>query len=249
MRTATIRVIFEAATRRFPMARTPPAHARRRSLSAIVRTASVTAATAAAVTAAVPSAPAATAASAALPPTAVTAPDPAGGQIEVTPHRAEPGTEVRVRVGFCRAERTALATSVAFEADIELQRTQDGAAFHGFARISGDAEPGTYGLTVVCGADAREGQGSFRVVPAGGGAHAGGRHDERRPSGERHHEPSGRHASPRVRAGGGGTAAEPPADGTQAAQRIGLTMAGGAAVAGAVVWVVRRRRTGAHAGG
>lgn len=224
------------------MARTLPARARRRSLRATARAVSVTTAATAAVAAGAFAAPAAAGTAQTV---AVPAADPAPGLIEVAPNRVQPGTEIRVRVEFCETERTAMATSVAFEADIDLKRTPDGTAFHGSALISVSAEPGTYGITVVCGVNAREKQSSFKVVPAGGDRHGG------HPGRDGHHEPPPVHASPvaPVRAGGGGTAGGGPAGDAQTAQRVGLTMAGGAAVAGAVVWVVRRRRAGAHTGG
>ncbi|MFR9673821.1 hypothetical protein [Streptomyces sp. TR06-5] len=202
-------------------------------------------------------------------PATVRGPDPAVDLVEVSPRRAEPGTVVRVRVEVCEVDRRALATSVAFEADVRLERGADG-SFHGSARISVDAEPGTYGVTVACGVDARAGhQSSFRVVPGEGvreprgrpddGADRwdAGREDHRDPDGhdggypghDGRDEPRPPHASPvaPVRAGGGGTAGG-DADGTAAAQRVGLAMAGGAAAAGAVVWGVRRRSR-ARAGG
>lgn len=169
------------------MARTPaaPDRARRRSLPAVVRAVSVTAAAAAAAVGpfAVPAAAAAPGALA--PPAAPAASDPAGGLIEVTPRRAEPGTQIRLRVAFCEVERTAFATSVAFEADVDLERTRDGAAFHGYAMISVDAEPGTYGVTVACGEGGAQRESSLKVLPADGARHDGGGYDRRPDGGHR----------------------------------------------------------------
>ncbi|WP_168711461.1 hypothetical protein [Streptomyces sp. RKND-216] len=254
----------------------PPARARGRSLSAAARAASVTAGAVAAVAACTLAAPAVAAAAPAEP--------GAGGPVEVTPRHAEPGSQVELRTDFCEVERTAFATSVAFEADVDLQRTEDGAAFHGYAVISRDAELGTYGLTVVCGEDEKRGEGSFKVVPAGDdggqgrdggqggdGEEAGAGYEDGRPGGEPHagrdpgghdrppweseeggpYEPDDPHASPvaPVRAGGGGTAGDHASAATDTAERAGLALAGGAAVAGAVTWAVRRRRARAQPGG
>jgi hypothetical protein len=244
-----------------------PGRARRRSLSAAVWTVSVTGGVV--VAACTFAAPAAVAAAAATPAEA------AAGPIEVTPRHAEAGTQIELRTDLCGGEPTAFATSVAFETDVDLQRTGDGAAFQGYAMISAEAEAGTYGLTVVCGEDAERGEGSFKVVRASGsgtedgsGTESGGGYDggygesgqgetvygeDGYGDGAGHdpYEPGDPYASPvaPVRAGGGGTAGDPAGGTTADAQRIGLTLAGGAAVAGAVAWAVRRRRADAHPGG
>ena len=88
----------------------------------------------------------------------------------------------------------------------------------------------------------------FRVV-AGGASHSG--HGEGRAGRDGHHEPPPSYASPvaPVRAGGGGTADNRASGGTEAARHIGPALAGAAVVAGAALWVVRRRRDGARAEG
>lgn len=241
---------------------TPPACARRRSLSAAVRAVSVTAGAVAAVAVCALAAPAAAASA------APAEPGPSG-PIHVTPRQAEPGSQVELRTEHCDVERTAFATSVAFEADVDLERTSNGTAFHGYAVISVEAEVGTYGLTVVCGEHGKEGQGSFKVVSDGGGGNQDGGWEgdqgegweEGRDEGwgdgsgedgrSDHEPPHDPYASPvaPVRAGGGGTAGDSAGGGAETAQRIGLSLAGGAAVAGAVTWAVRRRRAGTHSGG
>ncbi|EST36874.1 hypothetical protein N566_15975, partial [Streptomycetaceae bacterium MP113-05] len=141
----------------------------------------------------------------AAPASAVPAEPGPSGPIQVTPRQTEPGSQVALRTEHCDVERTAFATSVAFEADVDLERTGNGSAFRGYAMISVDAEAGTYGLTVVCGEHEKEQQGSFRVVSASTGGHEDGGWDGGRDGGwdggwdgggRDHESPHDPHASP-----------------------------------------------------
>ena len=180
-------------------------------------------------------------------PQGVRAPGPEAADVEVSPRRVRAGAELRVRADFCGRKREALASSVAFDTDVALRRTSDGTSFHGTARISAHTPPGSYGLTVVCGRHAQDGQGSFRVIATDRGAY-GDRGSGSHAGRDGRHEPPPRHPSPvaPVRAGGGGTAAA--STGAEPAHHAGLVTAGSAAVAGAAIWVTRRLRSGTRAG-
>ncbi|GAB2845808.1 hypothetical protein GCM10027074_10810 [Streptomyces deserti] len=143
-----------------------------------------------------------------------------GGGVSVTPAAPAPGTDVTLRVSDC-AEKTALAVSTAFVADVRLTAT-DGTLV-GETRVRSTLTAGAYAVKVTCGAADRTG--TITVGKPGS-----------RPSAP---------ASPiaPVDAGGGGTAHLAASDaretGPGTAQAVtGLVLVGVAAVA-----VVRARRS------
>ncbi|GGY17260.1 hypothetical protein [Streptomyces djakartensis] len=85
------------------------------------------------------------------------------GGVSVFPVAPAPGSDVTLRVTGC-AERTAVAASAAFVTDARLTVTGRGLA--GDSRVRSTLEPGTYTVTVTCGATERTG--TFTVRPADG---------------------------------------------------------------------------------
>jgi hypothetical protein len=169
----------------------------------------------------------------ALVPTAppVYADDAAG--LTVTPSSPAPGSDVRLRVADC-AERTAIAVSAVFVADVRLTAT--GGMLVGESRIRSTVTAGTYDVRVACGDTGRIG--TITV----------GQKRERQPQ-QQPHEPvrPKTPASPvaPVEAGGGGTARLAAAESRETGPGTGhvvtgLVLAGVAAVA-VVLGGVRRR--------
>lgn len=138
----------------------------------------------------------------------------ADGGVSVSPSSPHPGGDVALLVSGC-GEKTALAVSAAFVADVRLSVGADGTLV-GQSRISSTITAGTYDVKVACGDTSRAG--AVTVVRKGA-----------RPSA---------HASPvaPVEAGGGGTAHLAVVDAREAGPGTahtvtGLVLAGVAATA------------------
>ncbi|MDG9721048.1 hypothetical protein [Streptomyces sp. DH24] len=169
-------------------------------------------------------------AAAALFPTAspaFAADDEAG--LTVTPTAPPPGSDVRLRVADC-AERTAIAVSAVFVADVRL--TASGGMLVGESRIRSTVTAGTYDVRVACGGTGRVG--TITV----------GQQGDRQPRPARPETPASPVAP--VEAGGGGTArlaAESRETGPGTGHVVtGLVLAGVAAVAVVLGGVHRRSR-------
>lgn len=153
--------------------------------------------------------------------------DGAGGGVTVSPSSPHPGGDVALLVSGCR-EKTALAVSAAFAADVRLTVGADGTLV-GQSRIRSTLTAGTYDVKVACGDASRAG--AVTVVRKQARASA--------------------HASPvaPVEAGGGGTAHLAVVDAREAGPGTahtvtGLVLAGVAATAVALRSARRSREQG-----
>ncbi|UYQ62291.1 hypothetical protein [Streptomyces peucetius] len=189
----------------------------------------------------------------------------AGSSVKATvsPAAIAPGGVVEIRVVGCR-DRSGGAWSDAFAKEAALVAKGEDGWLVGKAKVSPDAKPGSYGITVRCDMREHRGAGSVDVTRHHSRPHQPdpaptktSRHDE--PGAphppEPHPSAPQTHASPvaPVQAGGGGTAVlaapvstvDADETGPSTSQTVtGLVLAGVAAIAVAVRSSRRRRRTG-----